>query len=264
MVMNHKGHHTHKVKQDPKPENKKDAAAPANNKKDAAAPANNKKDAAAPANNKKNEAAPSNNKKANNNKETATNVVGSVQSKDVVVDTPPYKITRCDQVVMFNAQTLSDDEDYLSRKDVFFTMSAYLINMFETKDNNKLLESVGIAHITKIPDVLEGTKTCLIFLDSVSIRNIVMCFNSEDVMNQIHEAFKEIMQCRVGGKIDDFDPSIINEILNVGCKGITSPEGAEYDFASIRAQLIQDLSSKEGVKLIFNILDNCYTRSNEE
>jgi hypothetical protein len=240
--MNHKGHHRHRSKVDPKPENKKNAAAPA-----AAAPVTDKKNGAAPTNNKKNAAAPTSNKKANNNKETATNVVGSLQSKDVIVETPPYKITRCDQVVMFNAQTLADEEDYLSRKDAFFTISAYLINMFESKDSNKLLESIGIAHILQVPGVLQGTKTCLMFMDSASVRNIVMCFKTEDEMNQIHNAYKEIMKCRVGGKVDDFDPSIVNEILNLGCKGITSPEGAEYDFASIRAQLIKELSSKEGV-----------------
>ena len=234
MALQHRGHHSHRARREDAPKAAEPATAPANNKTEAAA-------------------APANNTKANNKKLEATNVVGALHTKEVIVEASPYTITRCDQVVMFNAQTLADEEDYLSRKDAFFTISAYLINMFQSKDSNQLLESVNLAHITNIPGPLKGTKDCLIFLDSLSVRNVVMCFKSENEMLEIEQAYSALIKCRLGGETDDFDPSLINKILNFSCNGFESSEGVEYDLPDIRKQIAEELSSK-GVIYFYEIL----------
>jgi hypothetical protein len=234
MALKHRGHHSHRAKEDPP------KAAPASPQPAGAAPG-----AAPPAG-----AAPANQKKANNKKLEATNVVGSLQTKDIIVEASPFEIKRCDQVVMFNAKTLADQEDYLSRKDAFFTISAYLVNMFESKDSNKLLESISLSHITNVVGPLRGTKYCLLFVDSVSERNLVMCLKDENEMVEIHKAYEHLNKCRVGGEIEEFDPTIINKILNFSCNGVEATDGVEFDMPEIRNQIAEELKSK-GVNFFY-------------
>jgi len=176
-----------------------------------------------------------------------TNVVGALSSEDVIISAAPYEVKRCDQVIMLEAKRLGNQDDYTSRASGFFTISAYLINMFESKDNNKLLESINLAHIKTIPSVLQGSKTCLSFQDGYSFRNISLCLDNESTLQNIQKAYSNFMNCRMGGDLKDFDPVTINNILTASCNGFNSTEGVKYDMPKIRAQMTEELK-KAGVK----------------
>jgi hypothetical protein len=202
------------------------------------------------ANNAKKNTANNSKKNAANNQEKATNVVGNVFGSIVQLKTPPYNVTRCDQVVMFDGQTLAEKDDYSTRKDAFFTINAYMVNMFESKDSNKLLESINISHIKDAPAQLLGALNCYAFGDQINLRTIEMCFKTKEEMDNIVKAYHKLMECRFGGEVDDFEPTTINKILTLGCNGIESSEGVEFDLPEIRKTIATELKDK-GVIYIY-------------
>lgn len=171
-----------------------------------------------------------------------TNTLGGLSTKDTIVDKEPYDVSRCDQVIMLNAQRIPNIEDYTSRAPAFFTLSAYMLNMFESKDNNKLLESISLSHIKQLPVQLKGSKNCMIFKDSVNHRSITMCIDSPTVFDQIEKTYSDLMTCRVGGDLKKFDPATINSILTASCNGYSKTEGVEFDLPKIRSQINEELT----------------------
>jgi hypothetical protein len=176
-----------------------------------------------------------------------TNVVGALATEDVIVNKAPYEITKCDQVIMLDAKRIGNPDDFTSRAPAFYTMSAYLINMFESKDNNKLLESINLAHIKVLPNLLQGSKTCLLFQDGYSDRNITLCLDDKLTLESIKKSYSDFMTCRMGGDLKGFDPVTINNVLTASCNGFNSTTGAKYDLPKIKEQISEELK-KAGVK----------------
>jgi hypothetical protein len=171
-----------------------------------------------------------------------TNTLGALATQDTIVDKEPYDVSRCDQVIMLNAKRIANFDDFSSRAPAFFTISAYMINMFESKDNNKLLESIALSHIKQLPVQLKGSKNCMIFKDSVNHRNITMCIDAPIVFEEIEKAYSDLMTCRVGGDLKKFDPATINSILTASCNGYDKTEGVQFDLPAIRSQVHDELS----------------------
>jgi hypothetical protein len=170
-----------------------------------------------------------------------TNVVGALSTSDVIINKAPYEVTKCEQVIMLKAKRIADFDDYTTRAPAFFTMSAYLINMFESQDNNKLLESINLAHIKIIPSVLEGSKTCLGFQDGVNYRNISLCIDDQETFDAILKSYNSFMTCRMGGDLKEFDPVVINQVLQASCNGFNSTTGTNFDLPKIKSQMASEL-----------------------
>ncbi len=179
------------------------------------------------------------------NSTLASNVVGAMHSvDDVRVDKSPFKVSRCDQVLTFDADTFSDHDDYASRKKAYFTISAYLINVFDGKDVNKLDESISLYNIKDSPKILMGSKSCVNFNDKTNVKNITICMSEEHDATNIIKAFEKLMQCRTGSDMEDFDPMQVDKILKASCKGNSSPDGKTYDLKSLRDQIAENLIHK--------------------
>lgn len=173
---------------------------------------------------------------------TNISAVGALKTQEeITVDKPPYEISRCDQVMMLEAQRILNFEDYTTRAPAFFTLSAYILNMFESKDNNKLLESINLGHIKKIPSFLMGSKDCVIFLDDISKRNITLCTDDFEIIDAVDRAYSDFMSCREGDDLKAFDPVTINNVLTASCNGFNNTSGVEYDMPAIRAKMADEL-----------------------
>jgi hypothetical protein len=169
-----------------------------------------------------------------------SNVVGNPRP-DAWVDKTPIKVLNCDQVVMFEADKISDMDDFTKKEKAFFTMSAYMINMFEKKDAGKLTESINLSHIKTLPSILPGALHCLHFQDSFTFREITICLKSEDSVNQIETAFQNFMKCRLGNDLRQPDPQILNNILEASCKGNKNTKGVKYDAEKIKKSIAEEL-----------------------
>merc|ERR1711957_798760 len=80
----------------------------------------------------------------------ATDAVGKVGFTNYSVVKPPYKVKRCDQILLLPGKKLNP-KDYCEKEDAFMTMSIYMMNFFLKRDPNKLVESFNMYEITQIP-----------------------------------------------------------------------------------------------------------------
>jgi hypothetical protein len=130
---------------------------------------------------------------------------------------PPYTITSCDQVIELSANTLTDLTDYSKKAEKFFTLSTYLINQFDKKDSSTLTDSIGVEKITSLPQIIEGSVSCVSFYSSA--KKIIMCLNSVEDANNIIKAFQQFSKCRAGGSIGG-DSNDLIKILEASCMNI--------------------------------------------
>jgi len=125
--------------------------------------------------------------------------------------------------------------------EAFFTISAYMVNVFESKDSNKFLDSIAMSHIKTIPYVLQGSKNCLYFQDSVTLRKISMCIEDVTVLEEIQKAFITLFNCRNGGKMPQPDQNV-EKYMKVLCN---MPKDHK-NFTEVKKSLAEELQ-KTGV-----------------
>lgn len=126
-----------------------------------------------------------------------TNVAGNPKLEGVQIDKAPYVLTNCDQVLLFPGKRIFPENDYTKKIPAYFTMSAYLVNVFTQKNSSDLLQSVAVANMNTMPTVLQGSKDCMFFADNVTFRSFTMCLE-EPVLSQIQKAFQQFYNCRNG------------------------------------------------------------------
>jgi hypothetical protein len=151
-------------------------------------------------------------------KDKNTNVVGAL-SENARVKNEPHKIENCLQVLEIPGKRLKDPSDFTSKKDAFFTMSGYMLNMFEEKDNTTLLESIDLSNVTSMPRFMEGSVSCVYFSDNAN-RIIPMCLSDTDHAKKMIQIFENFLKCRSG---DSLQPPSLIEIRNQlkqSCLGI--------------------------------------------
>ena len=162
-----------------------------------------------------------------------------------IISTYPFKVNKCTQVLYFEGKTLSNPLDFSTRdKNAFFTLSAFMINMFESKDSRTLLESINLSHITTYPYFLQGSKTCILFEDGNSNRNITLCTKEEKEYQSILEAYKTLLNCRG----QSFSEEQKTKVITASCNGITKPDGSKYDLNEMQTIFKEELE-KSGLKV---------------
>jgi hypothetical protein len=119
---------------------------------------------------------------------------------------PPYKLKRCDQVVLVKGQRFIDYNDYGNRKPTFYEIGIYVVNIFEGESTDNLIDSLGQAGISKMPKFLRGTGTCLDVYSASSGKRYPICLQNTDVMKQIRQVFEDFLKCRNG---DDLQGGLI-------------------------------------------------------
>jgi hypothetical protein len=119
---------------------------------------------------------------------------------------PPYKLKRCDQVVLVKGQRFIDYNDYGNRKPTFYEIGIYVVNIFEGESTDNLIDSLDQAGISKMPKFLRGTGTCLDLYSASSGKRYPICLQNTDVMKQIRQVFEDFLKCRNG---DDLQGGLI-------------------------------------------------------
>jgi hypothetical protein len=125
---------------------------------------------------------------------------------DSQITQPPYKLKRCDQVVLVKGHRFLDYNDYGNRKPSFFQIGIYVVNIFEGDSTDNLIDSINQEGLSKLPKFIMGTGTCIdIYSDSIGKR-YPLCLENTDVMKQIQQVFEDFMRCRSG---DDLQGGIL-------------------------------------------------------
>ena len=116
-----------------------------------------------------------------------------------------------------------------------------MINAFTTKNSSDLLQSVAMANMNQMPMVLQGSKDCLSFSDSVTFRSFTMCLEGP-VLAQIQKAFQIFFNCRNGFGFNA-NPNI-NGLMKLLCNtNKTAP-----NYTALRGKFKESMK-KHGVSL---------------
>ena len=134
------------------------------------------------------------------------------------ISAAPYKVKSCDQVLLIPAKRILNFDDYCQKQDGFFTMSIYMVNLFEAKDSNKLVESITMDKLTNIPSKLAGAPGCIDFRGST--KRIAVCVGSQDTVDQLIQAYMDFMRCRMGDNLKQLSWEEMMRIIMSKCGGM--------------------------------------------
>jgi len=119
----------------------------------------------------------------------------------IVLTQFPFQITRCDQIVSFNASFIPDLTEYRSRASGNFTLTAHYANLFQTAPS-LLLRSILMSESKIEPRILEGTGNCImIFSNSGPSGNIPICLDDPTQLANILDVLRIFSECRGGNSI---------------------------------------------------------------
>lgn len=125
----------------------------------------------------------------------ATDAVGKVGFTNYSIYKAPYKVKRCDQILLLPGKKLNP-KDYCEKEDAFMTISIYMMNFFLKKDPNKLVESFNMYEITQIPSAMPGAPGCTMWMTKT--RSFPFCYASTEILEQVIDAYYAFMNCRKG------------------------------------------------------------------
>jgi hypothetical protein len=126
-------------------------------------------------------------------KPNATNALGIVGFTNWSINEAPYKVERCDQILLIKGKKLNL-KDYCEKTDSFMTMSIYMINFFIKKDVKSLLDSFSMADITSIPSEIPGTTGCTMW--TTKTKTFPFCYESKEVLDQVTAAYYKFLNCK--------------------------------------------------------------------
>jgi len=151
-------------------------------------------------------------------------------------------------MVILKGQRLVQDNDYATKKDAFFTMSALRINIFDKKNADSLVNSKSMAGLSNHVDVLKGSKNCLFFHDSNNRHhNISMCIDNKNTTNQILDTFDFFTKCSVSVVKSLSKTNSLEILLNT----LNDPEQDLYKIPNFKRALTDSLKSKGVNKFIY-------------
>lgn len=125
----------------------------------------------------------------------ATNAVGYVGRYNHSINRPPYKIKRCDQILLIPGKKMNN-KNYCIKQNAFMTMSIYMMNFFLEKNPDKLIESFPMYEITQIPTKMSGAPGCTTW--KTKHRSFNFCYRNEAILDQVIKAYYAFLNCRRG------------------------------------------------------------------
>lgn len=149
----------------------------------------------------------------------ATNALGVTGPLTFAITRPPYRVFSCDQVIVLNAQTFVSPLDYQNRKVAVFTLSAYMVNQFDSMDAKTMTNHILVENVTDLPDNIYGAPSCLDFTDTKIMNKITICMNSKVESDQIKNAFIDFLKCRLGDNLKEMKPDQIRRVIDAACLG---------------------------------------------
>ncbi len=178
----------------------------------------------------------------NGNNGNTKNSNNTSPSIPLIVDNAPYKPIDCTQTVILKAQRLVNDYDYSIKKDAFFTINGLRINIFDQKNPDSFVNSIGLNGLNKKVEVLQGSKNCLLFSKKLDRhQNISMCIDDKNTTNQILETFEYYLECSRTPKLKTLsEEDSLEKLLNL----LNSPTQNLYKIPTFRKALIDSLSIK--------------------
>lgn len=135
----------------------------------------------------------------------------------VVISSPPYEVKECNQVVMFEADYITDLKDFRNRKQGFFVITVYKIDLFAEKNAEKLIHSVYFNQMKKMIEPLKGAKGCLILDGGNVTADMTICFKQDRFSETLNilDVFQQFSKCRKGDNLVELSDEKIKDLVSV-------------------------------------------------
>lgn len=157
----------------------------------------------------------------------SSNALGYVGPHNFSITAFPIKVRRCDQIILLSVNRITEWNDYCKKSKGFFTMSVYMVNMFENKDGGKLVESISLDKAS-MPMVVPGAPNCIHF-DGPNLKRIGTCFDTKDQVDDILGAYKDFLRCRMGDNLKGLSMTVMDRLLKLACTGKKLTESVKKD-----------------------------------
>lgn len=154
------------------------------------------------------------------NSTPGSNVVGKNDLKSRI-QANPYQVNKCDQIVQFQAQTLDDLNNFNVKSTRYYTLSMYSIAQFTENKPTAFENLITIGAIQTFPSIITGSVSCIKF--ESYYKNIIICLNSKEEANNLMNAYKSFMKCRMGDNLSkpiEKPADKIKNIINKACMGL--------------------------------------------
>lgn len=129
------------------------------------------------------------------------NALGHEVESPMIVDKAPYKLDRCDQIVALEAEYVPDLQDFTQRKKAYFTITAYHLNRFESKDIAKLDQSLLFSNSRVKPTEPQGAESCLLMDGGDYEKALLLCLKDKEEFDNIRSLLDILQDCRAGKMI---------------------------------------------------------------
>ena len=141
--------------------------------------------------------------------------LGNFNKSVLIQKTFPFNVKKCEDMIEFEAEYIVDLNDYRVKNKAFFNLNIYRISMFESKNPTKLIHSVLLSSMTKVPQPLIGAKNCLSIDSGNYTAEMSVCLTSEERMKNIIEQIKKFDRCRAGDNLVEVPKEKIEELKNI-------------------------------------------------
>lgn len=136
--------------------------------------------------------------KINNiNKRKNLNSYGKRVKDNKIINSYPFKLESCDQVIMIEGEYLKFSKEYICLKKGLFLISFQAINIFEDDSPDSLKDSLDLSDLYTCSSKLRPSEKCI---DLTTKYNQRMTICSEFI-DQINKALNDFGECRKGNTI---------------------------------------------------------------
>lgn len=109
----------------------------------------------------------------------------------------PYNVTRCDQIVIVKGDFMPDLGNYSLRKEGLFVFTAHHANLFSARDPSKLIQSILLSETNSFPSPIRGARGCL-SIDAGVKNKMTLCVGTVRKLENLIEVMNKFSDCRGG------------------------------------------------------------------
>lgn len=132
---------------------------------------------------------------------------------NLVVDKFPWKISQCNQIVMFDAQYINNLQDFRKKTNAFFTISIYEVSVFKERDAKSLIHYVPWHQTTFLTKKLRGGLGCLIVDGGSASADVTICLKKPQEAESILNTIEDFRRCRNGDNLVPIPEATMKEMV---------------------------------------------------
>ena len=143
------------------------------------------------------------------------NSLGKKVNRNVALKDFPFKVSRCDQIILFPATYINDEDDFRVRNEGYVAITAHYTNLFNDKDGQKLISQVVSTQMRGEPNNLQGARGCIRVHGGKRQKNLNICTNSMNDANNLLDVYRDFARCRYGDNLAPIPAKVLKELMKL-------------------------------------------------